>query len=281
MKKINYILMLSTASLLHSASFAFVNNKNSCPQTVISCPQQITCAEEGNLKSCKPMGGKLEYWNTNGIINEGRVSKGTYSFSNTYADYLKPSDFGTHAACLYTLNSTGMTKRISLSIYRLVYIEPAIYRSNYWNVYGYQANCSHSNADACPFIEPGLFMNRYMPISASSGEIIRVSASANGNLIKNDAQNDPKNERPSLITYDEAFLACGGVQRCKIDINIAASGSNKSTYPIYTGSVVVDMMSDLHIVSISPNTCSGYTMKKEESFNTISFEKSNKASCSQ
>lgn len=270
MKKINYLFLLLVVSFLHTTSFAFVNNKNSCQKTLFYCPQKIECSEKGNVQSCRVYGSNLEYWNIDSLQPNAPITQGTYKFASAGSTYQQPNPDDNYAGCSYQNVTNRMANYIGISAKKSAYIEAAFDDSQSWRGQGYSVGCS---GDDCPFIEPGLFIKKIIHTSTKGDFKAQVKLSVDGNIIQTgDTTTD-------IITYEKAFLVCGSVQQCKIDINIDTTDSKNPTYPIYIGSVIVNMMSDLHIVNVSPNSCSGYTMKRTETFNTISFEQSNRASC--
>ena len=274
MRNINYVLILS-ASLVHTASFSYVNNKTSC-HNEFYCPQQIACSQDGNVKSCVPIGSKLEYWNLDEMSENGRVVKGTYKFMYTVSTYQSTRPDLNQASCTYIFQNGNINKYISLASKNAAYVGAAVTSSASWVVNGYFANCNSNTlgSGSCPLIEPGLYIKKLV---SNNIPLVKVKLSANGNPIILD--NGPSNGASSLVTYDDAVPACGGVKQCRIDIDIDVSGSNNPIYPINVGSVDVDMTSDMKIININPNLCSSYTVKIVESFNTIMFVKSDQIAC--
>tara|TARA_R110000868_G_scaffold301241_2_gene561676 strand:+ start:283 stop:1140 length:858 start_codon:yes stop_codon:yes gene_type:complete len=276
MRKSNYLFILTAASLLSTASFAFVNNKLGC-HAPIYCPQSVVCSNDGRLDSCKPIGGNQEYWNVDEMIEDGRVSKAEYTFFNAASSYQTPIPNRMYANCQYLLKTPSGLKMITLNSKKsLTYIEGSFDDSKYWKINGYNADCQGESPGLCPFIEPGLYVNQVAKLQPNNNTLyLKVKLSANGIVIKEN-DNPVTGGGPWIfINYDEALSACGGVLQCKIDVSIDRFDSGQNQYHIVAGSVIVDMAKDMRIVSVNASPCSGYTMKQVTPFNTIMFEKAN------
>jgi len=271
MKKISYIFIFAT-SLLHTVGYSYVSNKSN-PSNLIYCPDLINCSQDGRLDTCKPVGTSrdLQYWNVNEMTNTGRVLWGKYTFTGVSSSYQAANSDTHHAECNYSYQG----RSLHLKSIKSAYIEAAPNNSKYWTVSGNSAGCSGPNGSAgsCPLIESGLFIIKEI----NKGSNLKVKVRANCMIIKEDA-NLSINEKTTHVSYDEAFPACGGAQQCKFDISIDPSMSDKPTYPLYAGSVIVDMMNDMRIVKVSSNICSGYKMIQAS--NSVQFEKSTQNSCS-
>lgn len=276
MKKINYFLLITTCLTLASPSYAKLNIPYKNPDNFVYCPEKITCSIDGDKSSCKPTGNKLEYWDFSNMREDSPISKGEYNFDSTNSVYNAGGPYlSPLTTCSYKLRNANQTKTIVLTEIFSVYLEAAFYNSGTWagsqDTY-IRATCS-SGSNSCPLIEPGLY------IQIDPGNIlkkaVKMKLTVNDNLIWTNVNTNTDPSWDATISDDKALPACSGVQQCKIDISIDTSEGTNPTYPIYLGSVVLDMMNDMRIVTVTENASSGFTVKKSGDFNTLIIKKLN------
>jgi len=216
---------------------------------VAFCPSKIECLEEGNLSSCKTIGGDPQYW---GDLPQDRpIEKGTYTFN--YASYRYESPATATAWCVY-LNRNSKNLFVTTKS-EAAYLEPLHDNFTQWNTDSTKnSTCGGSFPEYCPLTRIAAFGF--------------IGNNANDNISVNGIYIQPISVSNSAqqIIYERAKDACYGRNPCVFDVNSRS---------LNIGNIIVDMDKKMKILQINSKLSTGYQIKQIEGLNTIKIVKLN------
>ncbi len=263
MKKLTFFLLLGLHAIY---SIAFAGDSPNL--SLVYCPHEIQCMDNGKVESCHLSDNSYELWNATNMRYGGRIVKGVYKFKQAYSYYQNDSiksqsvinqNPGFSYPCLYqNIGNDGVERLIGIFAKNFVSLEPVLSSaSNQWTVVGYQANCFSNSPLLCPLTE--------------QPEISLLSLSGlNEFAFKYYLNENNPNYYGVQATYDRLLSICGATSICKIEVG---KSDGISRY-INIGSVTVDLSRPdiVHIIGVDTIASSSCTLKKKEPFNVIYCE---------
>lgn len=236
-------------------SYAYNNNgfKGEADEQVF-CPKQIDCSEEGNIGSCKAIGGDLQYW---GIMREnGRIASGEYTFSGVSSDYQIPPGQERSTACSYQNTTTRFGKTLSITVKKEAnYLEAPIDNIS-WNIGGYRGSCGASSIE-CPLVRASAMGIKYnYNFKSMDGYYVYV----------NETIMPFYYQTPDfiLVDYERALPYCGKTL-CKFDFKGWKAGVGQFDI----GNIIVDMNNNMKILQVNSLPSNGFFIKQADGLNNI------------
>jgi len=268
MRNIKYVVFSLIGLLVSHPVSAYVYHETVEP-SLIYCPDKVECvtggiARDGDEVSdsfCHPDYDKRVY--VDRMMHNGRNGnyKGVYNFQAAYAHYdLSHHPIVSEVLCRYKLADSW----INVTYKAIANFDVFYNKSTKWNIaqsinYKQNSTCQASMATDCPLTsKPEVVIDSRVSIS----QFFKLIVSANGIRINESVLTSHLNQYLS-INYDEAYVACGGVTQCKIEISYTETGKAQV---YYAGNIVIDMSDNMKILQVNTGGVNGatgpYSLKK-------------------
>ena len=277
MRNINKIGMTIIGLLIGDPIFAYVY-EDATESNLIHCPDKVECVASGIAKDggvvsnsfCKPDDDKRGYIDR--MVHYGKYGNytGTYNFQIAYANYNEsPYSIVSEVLCRYKLADSwiDVTYRAIANL-EVYYNKPTKWKIGKKINYKQNSTCKAFTSSECPLrSKPEIVIDSRV----ANDKFLTVNVSANGIGINQGFLTSNLNQY-LRINYDEAYVACGGVTQCKIDIYYNQKNTPKM---YYAGNIVVDMSDNMKILQVNTDLSNGgsgtYLLKKWSQFNAVQF----------
>jgi len=226
----------------------------------INCPSKIECLKDGSVSSCKLIGSNLQYWGN--ILEGGRISKGTYTFSSAQSSYQRPDSIGISTICTYTNSNSVPVKKIDLFAAKGAALEVSDEYLSNWSFNGYFSKCSISSLSCVLDIIPAVYFN------IDSDIIDQIELSVNNVPVQMSVDSGHFSLRRVMDEDVKSLCPCN-LKHCKIKISLfdKLSGSY-----LDLGRIEVDATNKMKILNIYSNVSCGYEINRLNRLNTINIK---------
>lgn len=231
------------------------------PVNKITCPSKIECLKDGNASSCKLIGTNLQYWGN--ILEGGRISKGTYTFSSVQSSYQRPDSIGISTICTYINSNSVPAKKIDLFAAKGAALEVSDEYLSNWSFNGYFSKCSGASASCVLDIIPAVYFNIDSELQN------QIELSVNNFPVQMSIDSGHFGLR-RIMDEDVKSLCPCSLKHCKIKISLF---DQEIGADLNLGQIEVDATKRMKILNIYSNLSSGYEINRFKGLNVINIQR--------